>query len=144
MGIAKLQRVDRFCLGSHLWLLKQGPLLRLTRQTRVCELCHTCALGNVRQLLLECPALGCVGTQLSHYVANCSWVMAKLIWFKVRLLVRKGIAACCDTVSYQVACQVLIHRSYPIHSVLSAAKDEQVFSSCPRMPSRLCRGYALK
>ena len=57
MSTAKLQRILRFRMGSHLLPIEQGRHLRLPRHRRVCGLCHTGALGDERHMLLECPAL---------------------------------------------------------------------------------------
>ena len=43
---AKLQRILRFRMGSHLLPIEQGRHLRLPRHRRVCWLCHTGALGE--------------------------------------------------------------------------------------------------
>ena len=74
MSIAKLQRVLRFRMGSHLLTVEQGRHLRLPRHRRLCRLCHTGAVGDERHMLLEYPALA------DLLVADCSGVMAKPVW----------------------------------------------------------------
>lgn len=53
MDTAKLQRVFRFCMGSHMLPIEQGRHLQLPRHRRVCKLCRTGALGDG-----EAPASG--------------------------------------------------------------------------------------
>ena len=74
MSTAKLQRILRFRMGSHLLPIEQGRHLRLPRHRRVCRLCHTGALGDERHMPLECPALADLSA--SPLVAECSGVMA--------------------------------------------------------------------
>ena len=57
MSTAKLQRILRFRMGSHLLPIEQGRHLRLPRHRRVCRLRHIGALGDERHMLLECLAL---------------------------------------------------------------------------------------
>ena len=76
MSTAKLQRILRFRMGSHLLPIEQGRHLRLPRHRRVCRLCHTGALGDKRHMLLECPALADLRDEYSLLVAECSGVMA--------------------------------------------------------------------
>ena len=51
MSTAKLQRISRFRMGSHLLPIEQGRHLRLPRHRRVCRLCHTGALGDDSSLM---------------------------------------------------------------------------------------------
>ena len=67
-------------MGSHLLPIEQGRHLRLPRHRRVCRLCHTGALGDERHMLLECPALADLRHEFSPLVAECSGVMARLVW----------------------------------------------------------------
>ena len=80
MSTAKLQRILSFRMGSHLLPIEQGRHLRLPRHRRVCRLCHTGALGDERHMLLECPALADLRHEFSPLVAECSGVMARLVW----------------------------------------------------------------
>ena len=100
MGTAKLQRIFRFRVGSHMLPIEQGRHLQLSRHRRVCKLCHTGALGDNRHLLMECSALAGVRTQSSQLIAQCSGVMARLVWFKDESLVSSYIIACLDMVSW--------------------------------------------
>ena len=63
MGTAKLQRIFRCCMGSHMLPIERGRHLQLPRHRHDCRLCHAGALGDERHLLLECPALAGVRTQ---------------------------------------------------------------------------------
>ena len=98
MGTAKLQRIFRFRMGSHMLPIEQGRHLQLPRHRRVCKLCRTGALGDERHLLLECPALADVRTEFSQLIAHCSGIMARLVWFKDQPLVSRYIIACLDMV----------------------------------------------
>ena len=64
----------------HLLAIEQGRHLRLPRHRRVCRLCHNGALGDERHMLLECPALADLRDEYSPLVAECSGVMARLVW----------------------------------------------------------------
>ena len=99
MGTAKLQRIFRFCMRSHLLRIEQGRHLQLPRLRRICMLCHAGALGDERNLLMECPALADVRTQYSQLIAHCPGIMARLVWFKDQPLVSRYMPACLDTVS---------------------------------------------
>ena len=98
MGTAKLQRIFRYRMGSHMLPIEQGRHLQLPRHRRVCKLCRTGALGDERHLLLECPALADVRTEFSQLIARCSGIMARLVWFKDQQLVSRYIIACLDMV----------------------------------------------
>ena len=99
MSIAKLQRILRFRMGSHLLPIEQGRHLRLPRHRRVCRLCHTGALGDERHMLLECPALADLRDEYSPLVAECSGVMARLVWARNQPMVSRYIIACLDRMS---------------------------------------------
>ena len=96
MCTAKLQRILRFRMGSHLLPIEQGRHLRLPRHRRVCRLCHTGALGDERHMLLECPALADLRDEYSPLVADCSGVMARLVWARNQPMVSRYIIACLD------------------------------------------------
>ena len=99
MSTAKLQRILRFRMGSHLLPIEQGRHLRLPRHRRVCRLCHTGALGDERHMLLECPALADLRDEYSPLVAGCSGVMARLVWARNQPMVSRYIIACLDRMS---------------------------------------------
>ena len=99
MSTAKLQRILRFRMGSHLLPSEQGRHLRLPRHRRVCRLCHTGALGDGRHMLLECPALADLRDEYSPLVAECSGVMARLVWARNQPMVSRYIIACLDGMS---------------------------------------------
>ena len=99
MSLAKLQRNLRFCMGSHLLLIELGRHLRLPRHRRVCRLCHTGALGDERQMLLECPALADLRDEFSTLVAECAGVIARLVWARDQPMVSRYIIACLDRMS---------------------------------------------
>ena len=99
MSTAKLQRILRFRMGSHLLPIEQGRHLRLPRHRRVCRLCHTGALGDERHMLLECPALADLRDEYSPLVAECSGVMARLVWARNQPMVSRYIIACLDRMS---------------------------------------------
>ena len=99
MSTAKLQRILRFRMGSHLLPIEQGRHLRLPRHRRVCRLCHTGALGDERHMLLECPALADLRDEYSPSVAKCSGVMARLVWARNQPMVSRYIIACLDRMS---------------------------------------------
>ena len=86
MSTAKLQKILRFRMGSHLLPIEQGRQLRLPRHRRVCRLCHTGALDDERHMLLECPALADLRDEFSPLVVDCSGVMARLVWARDRPL----------------------------------------------------------
>ena len=46
----------------------------------MCRLCHTGVLGDERHMLLECPALADLRDEFYRLVADCSGVMARLVW----------------------------------------------------------------
>ena len=73
--------------------------LRLPRHRRVCRLCHTGALGDERHMLLECPALADLRDEYSPLVAECSGVMARLVWARNQPMVSRYIIACLDRMS---------------------------------------------
>ena len=99
MSTAKLQRILRFRMGSHLLPIEQGRHLRLPRHRRVCRLCHTGALGALGHMLLECPALADLRDEYSPFVAECSGVMARLVWARNQPMVSRYIIACLDRMS---------------------------------------------
>ena len=96
IGIAKLHRIFRFRMGSHLLPIEQGRHINLPRNRRVCRLCRTGALGDERHMLLECSALADLRQQYSTLISGCSGVMAKLVWARDQPLVSKYIIACLD------------------------------------------------
>ena len=87
-------------IWSHLLPIEQGCHLCLPRHRRVCRHCHTGALGDERHMLLECPALADIRDEFSPLIAQCSGVMARLVWARnqpmvsslasFRLLLSKG------------------------------------------------------
>ena len=97
MSTARLQRILRFRMGSNLLPIEQGHHLRLPHHRRVCRLCHPEALGDERHMLLECPALADLRDEYSPLVAECSGVMARLVW--ARDQVSRYIIACLDRMS---------------------------------------------
>ena len=99
MSTAKLPRILRLYMGSHLLLIELGRHLRLPRHRRVCRLCHTGALGDERHMLLECPALADLRDEYSPLVAECSGVMARLVWARNQPMVSRYIIACLDRMS---------------------------------------------
>ena len=96
MSTAKLPRILRFRMGSHLLPIEQGRHLRLPRHRRVCRLCHTGALGDERHMLLVCPALADLRDDFSPVIAECSGVMARLVWARNQPMVSRYIIACLD------------------------------------------------
>ena len=62
----------------------------------VCRLCHTGALGDERHMLLECSALADVRDEFSPLVADCSGVLARLLWAGDQPMVRRYIIGCLD------------------------------------------------
>ena len=99
MGTAKVQRIFRVRMGSHMLPIEQGRHLQLPRHRRVCKLCHAGALSDERHLLLECPALADVRTQFIQLIAHCSGIMARVVRFRDQPLVSRYILACLDMVS---------------------------------------------
>ena len=73
--------------------------LRLPRHRRVCKLCHTRALGDERQMLLECPALADLRDEFSPLIAECSGVMTRLVWAKNQPMVSRYIITCLGRMS---------------------------------------------
>ena len=83
LSTAKLQSILRFRMGSHLLPIEQGHHQRLPRHyrhRRVYRLCHTGALSDEMHMLLECPALADLRDEYPLLVAECSGVMARLVW----------------------------------------------------------------
>ena len=99
MSTAKLQRILRFRMGTHLLPIEQGRHLRLPRHRHVSRLCHTGALGDERHMLLECPGLADLRDECSPLVAECSGVMARLVWARNQPMVSRYIIACLDRMS---------------------------------------------
>ena len=99
MSTAKLQRILRFCMGSHLLPIDQGRHLHLPRHRRVCRLCYTGALGDERLMLLECPVLADLRDEYFSLVAECSGVVAGLVWARNQPMVSRYIVACLDRMS---------------------------------------------
>ena len=50
-------------------------------------------------MLLECPALAVIRDESSRLVANCSGVMAGLVWAKHQPMVGRYIIACLARIS---------------------------------------------
>ena len=86
-------------MGSHLLPIEQGRHLHLPRHRRVCRLCHAGALGAGRHMLLECPALADLRDKFSPFVAECSGVMARIVWARNQPMVSRYIIACLDRMS---------------------------------------------
>ena len=99
MSTAELQRVLRFRIGFHLLPIEQGRHLRLPRHRRVCRLCHTGALGDGKHMLLECPAHADIRDEFAPPIADCSGVMARLVWARNQPMVSRYIIACLDRMS---------------------------------------------
>ena len=57
------------------------------------------ALGDERHMLLECPALADLRDEYSPLVAECSGVMARLVWARNQPMVSRYIIACLDRMS---------------------------------------------
>ena len=53
-------------------------------------------MGDERHMLLECPALR---DEYSPLVAECSGVMARLVWVRNQPMVSRYIVACLDRMS---------------------------------------------
>ena len=66
---------------------------------RVCRLCHTGALGDEGHMLLKCPALADLRDDFSFLIAECSGVMARLVWARNQPMVSRYIIACLDRMS---------------------------------------------
>ena len=94
-----ISQAEQANMGSHLLPIEQGRHLRLPRHRRVCRLCHTGALGDERHMLLECPALADLRDEYSPLVAECSGVMARLVWARNQPMVSRYIIACLDRMS---------------------------------------------
>ena len=86
-------------MGYHLLPIEQGRHLRLPRRRHVCRLCHTGALCDERHMLLECPALADLRDEYSPLVAECTGVMARLVWARNQPMVSRDIIACLDGMS---------------------------------------------
>ena len=71
----------------------------LARHRRVCRLCHTGAVDDDRHMLLECSALADLRDEYSPMVAECSGVMARLVWARNQPMVSRYIIACLDGMS---------------------------------------------
>ena len=56
-------------------------------------------LGDERHMLLECPALADLRDEYSPLVAECSGVMARLVWARNQPMVSRYIIACLDRMS---------------------------------------------
>ena len=56
-------------------------------------------LGDERHVLLECPALADLRAESSPLVAECSGVMARLVWARDQPMVSRYIIACLDRMS---------------------------------------------
>ena len=56
-------------------------------------------LGDERHMLLECPALADLRDEFSPLVAECSGVMARLVWASNQPMVSRYIIACLDRMS---------------------------------------------
>ena len=67
--------------------------------TGVCVGSVTLELGDERHMLLECPALADLRDEYSPLVAECSGVMARLVWARNHLMVSRYIIACLDRMS---------------------------------------------
>ena len=81
-------------MGSHLLPIEPGRHLRLPRHWRVNRLCHTGALGDERHLLLECPALADLREGSAPLVAECSGIMARLVWASSASLINRMLYLC--------------------------------------------------
>ena len=73
----------------HMWGFALG-------HRRVCRLCHTVALGDERHMPLECPARADRMDKSSPLAADCSGVMAGLVWDINQPMVSRYIIACLD------------------------------------------------
>ena len=99
MSTAKLQRILRFRMGSHLLLIEQGRHLRLPRHRRVYRICHAGGLCDEWHILLECPALADLRDKCPPLAAECSGVMARLVWARNQPIVGRYIIAYLDRMS---------------------------------------------
>ena len=68
----------------------------LPRCRRVRHVCRSGASCDERHVLLECPALGDIRAAFPGLTAECSGVMAKVVWAKDQPLISKYIIACLD------------------------------------------------
>ena len=55
--------------------------------------------ADERHMLLECPALADLRDEYSPLVAECSGVMARLVWARNQPMVSRYIIACLDRMS---------------------------------------------
>ena len=69
MSVAKVERILRLRMGSHLLPIEQGRHLRLPCHRRVRRLYHTGALGDERHKLRGCPALADLRTRKLSVIA---------------------------------------------------------------------------
>ena len=56
-------------------------------------------LWTERHVLLECPALADLRDEFSPLIAECSGVMARLVWARNQPMVSRYIIACLDRMS---------------------------------------------
>ena len=79
-------------MSSHLLPIEQGRHLRLSCHRHVCRLCQIGALGDERHVLLKCPSLANLRDKFSPLVAECSGVIARLVWARNQPMVSYIIA----------------------------------------------------
>ena len=77
MGSANIAENFRCGMGSQLLPFEQGRRLHLWR---VCRLCETGVWANARHMLPECPTFADFRKEVSVLIADCTGVMAALVW----------------------------------------------------------------
>ena len=80
MSTAKLQNVLRFCMGSHLLPIAQGPHLCLPCHRHVCRLCHTRVSDDEKHMLLDCFALADVARNALRLYESATSQNAQVAW----------------------------------------------------------------
>ena len=84
LPITKLRSLVHFRMGCHSLPIEQGRLARphVPRRLRRCTLCTTCALGDERHYVFDCPRFA--GLRLTHaeLFQDASGAMKSLVWHK--------------------------------------------------------------
>ena len=84
LPITKLRSLIHFRVGCHSLPVEQGRLARprVPRQLRRCTLCTTCALGDERHYVFDCPHFA--GLRLTHaeLFQDAAGAMKSLVWHK--------------------------------------------------------------
>ena len=73
-------------------------IFKLGKYMLICGL-RLYSKGDERHMLLECPALADLRDEFSPLVAECSGVMARLVWARNQRMVSRYIIACLDGMS---------------------------------------------